>query len=76
MVRNTEAGYRNPGLLCGHIDGIARFGRDHPAIDRKIHRFWLSAIGLLLTAECRQLASEFIREMFNRRQHWIWGAPP
>ena len=44
MMRDAEAGYRNPGLLCGHIDGIARFGRDHPAIDRKIHRFWPSEI--------------------------------
>jgi hypothetical protein len=57
LMRDAEAGYRNPGLPCGHIDGIAQFGSDRPAIDGQIHRFRLSAISssaisLLLTTKC------------------------
>ena len=53
MVRDAEAGYRNLGLPCGHIDGIARFGSDRPAVDGQIHRsgFQRSAISSQLIAD-------------------------
>ena len=38
VMRDAEAGDRNPGLPRGHIDGIARFGSDRPAVDRKGHQ--------------------------------------
>ena len=38
LMRDAEAGDRNPGLPRGHINGIARFGSDRPTVDRKGHQ--------------------------------------
>jgi hypothetical protein len=46
VMRDAEAGYRNPGLPRSHIDGIARLGGHRLAIDIKLHRFLLRSIRL------------------------------
>ena len=38
LMRDAEAGNRNPGLSRGRINGIARFGGDRPAVDDHRHR--------------------------------------
>jgi hypothetical protein len=52
LMRDAEAGDRNPGLPRGHINGIARFGSYRTAIDGQIHRFQLSAISSQRSAYC------------------------
>ena len=38
MVRDAEAGYRNPGLFSGLVNRVTRF-RDHRlAVDIELHR--------------------------------------
>ena len=93
LMRDTEAGYRNPGLPRSHIDGIARFGGDSLAVYIELHRSIPASIksschkviksqeishpGDLMTFRLLDFLTplEFIRKMFNRRQHRIGGTP-
>ncbi len=62
MLRDAEAGYRDPGLLCGRINGIVRLGVDGSTVDRDLHGHHGFRISL---------PENSCPEMFDRRQHRI-----
>ena len=37
MLRDTQAGYPDPGSLCRRINGIVRLGVDGSTVDRDLH---------------------------------------
>ncbi len=93
LMRDAEAGDRNPGLLGSLVDRVPWFRYHRLAIDIELHR----SIPASITSSCHKVIKsqdlshpgdlmtfrlldfltplEFIREMFNRRQHRVWGTP-
>ena len=82
LMRDAEAGDRNPGLPRSHIDGIARLGGDRPVVDGQtqhdtpVRREGLGVRGRFKIVIFRLTPYEFIREMLNRRHHRVWGTAP